>query len=60
MKLLRILCLFNKHSFKKRVRHYAPALGREEMYCTRCGKHYLVPLDQPRSRMIFKHGAEDA
>ncbi len=55
MKLLRILCLFGKHSFKKRVRRYAPALGREEMYCVRCGEHHLVPLNQPRSRETFCH-----
>ena len=48
--LLRVMCWFGKHSIKKRVRHHAPAIGREELYCIRCGDSSLIPLIQPRSR----------
>lgn len=53
MKLRRILCWLGKHDYRKRVRQFAPAIGKEEMRCTVCGDHYLLPDRQPRSRVRF-------
>lgn len=54
-KLTRILCWFNRHDYQKRVRSCAPALGKEEMRCTRCGDHFLVIQKQPKFHKTFAH-----
>jgi len=58
MKVARILCWFGRHNLKMGVRRYPPAVGREEMRCTRCGHYDLIPLREPRYHKVFGKAKE--